>query len=311
MNLLTSMPKIEDFNGLKFEYGDFGVPNALLETSFERFALLIVIFLFIYGLVRLKENEVEDKFLALKSGLYVTQIAAFLGVLTGVYLFLNFLISLPFANGTTFKYGGRGGLGLIAGSGVMVLVIEFILVKVGTELNYKVRSLSYGILVLILGMIAVGSFAGLIQNFLMRPKGSDFHRPLTATIVFLPAFVGFVVMYYKMFENKDAKQTFLPQSFVDKANEMVNKAGGDSVAAGLGAAAVGGAAAGGQPGGFQQQQPVQQQQAAPQQQAAAAPQQGGTPRETGICAVSGQQGEYVAEHNMYYCRNCAAPHWIT
>ena len=222
----------------------------------------------------------------------------------GVFQMLDIILSqmtdakIPFGD---IKYA----IGTLVGAAAMLLLLELLLIKFDVKGNYQPRRLMYGIAVFLFGFFGTTATFLFISGFFeFFPKGSAFHVPLTGMLVYLPVFVISAIYYKNEFVEEKEVQTFLPASFVQKADKMMAQIPGAGMA-GFGGAPMGGFGA--QPMAQQPmaQQPMAQQPMAQQfsqpmaQQPMAQPQ--GTP---GLCPTCGQQARFITQYNRYWCDTC-------
>ncbi len=267
--------------------------------------LIPIAFLITLGILKLYEPKDEDykpdPLLHMKAGMYFLQIFMVHLLVMGVFQFIDIILSqmtdekIPFGN-------IKLPIGVLVGSGSMLLLLELLLVKFGVKENYHPRRLMYGIAIFLFGFFGtVATFLFLSGLFEFFPKGAAFHVPLAAMLVYLPVFVVGVIYYKHEFAEEKEAQTFLPASFVQKADQMMAQMPGASLA-GFGAAPSAGFGAQpmaqpmmaqpmAQPMAQQFSQPMAQPQAAP----AAAP---------GTCSTCGQPARFITQYNRYWCDTC-------
>jgi len=283
-----------------------------------------ITFLIALAIVKMYEPKTEDyksdPLLALKTGMYFLQVFMAHLVVLGLFSFLDIFLSQMTDQKVPMKTL-KNVIGTLVGSGAVLLLIEFLLIKLDVKKNYLPRRMMYGIAIFLLGFIGTLStyffISGLFEFF---PKGNAFHMPLAGMIVYLAAF-GAGVLYYKaeFAEDKEA-QTFLPASVVQKADQMMAQmpggfggapAGGAAPMGGYGAQPMGGYGA--QPMAPQQPaaQPMAQQYSQPMaqptyqqpqvQQPVAAPVAAAP---SNACPTCGNAARFIAQYNRNWCDTC-------
>ncbi|MBN2722865.1 MAG: hypothetical protein JXR95_02210 [Deltaproteobacteria bacterium] len=292
--------------------------STLISPRFLLMSFAVLLFIVLWNEMKKEEDE-RDGLLPLKTGFYLLEIFAIQYAVSGVFFFLNFLLS-KMTDAALPSDALKAGLGYLLGGIVTAVGIELAIVFMGkVEKNVLPRKLAFTLMLLMFGFMATDSTVKLVGSIAMFPKGASFHVPLTAFIVFVAA-TFFGVMYYKaVFGGEVSSHTFLPSSFVDKANNIVEKSGVGT----FGAAAMGGAAGMGMGAAPQQQpqqfsQPMQQQpqqdfsqpmQQQPQQFSQPMqqqPQQFSQPvaQNANACPTCGAAGRHIPQYNRYWCDSC-------
>ncbi|MBU1219738.1 hypothetical protein KKF34_08235 [Myxococcota bacterium] len=292
---------------------DLLLAHPSLQTMFIFLLPTFAIFLFIVQWAESKkEDALKDNLAMLKTGLYIVEIMAVFYAVGGVFLLIDFIFSKMTSEPLNTS-ALKAGLGYIIGGAAVTIAMELAIVFLGTpEKNRLPRKLAFTSMLLIFAIVAAESMLRLLASITMFPKGAAFHVPLSGFLVYVPA-TFFAMLYYKaIFSSDNGPVTFLPGSFVNKANQMVEKSGVGS----FGAAAVGGAAAAGMGGAPAASQPQQYSQPVAQAQpqqfsqpvAQAQPQQFSQPvaqaPAANACPTCGAAGRHIPQYSRYWCDTC-------
>ena len=291
----------------------------------ENFLIIIALYLataFVpaYFAMRWRESKLDDgrdDQLALKSFLYLFQVATLQVVLLGVYTLLDYLVALVSSGGPTTKEM-LGSLGGLVAAGAVFIVMEFVLAQTNAKEKWYPQKVFYGINMFLTLMLGISGFVGFFVALLSWKSGAAFHEPLARALVYLPAGLILAIVQLKI-SSPDGPPSALRGGLLALGGSRM-QALSDQAAAGMAQAsssidaaaqqgAVGGAPAqsggapnapamaGGSPGSSAAPQ------AQPQAQAPAQPPAGGQ-ADPATCPSCGGQTRFVAQYNRTWCDNC-------